>query len=121
MLKKIALAAVFLVTPAAAEPSGDANPEYAPFYRALKSPATGGGCCSEADCRPAEHRTKDNIEYEVFFDKRSFGPTAPDAWVKIPAEIIIHRPPVGLQRPQEAVACWYRNQPYCFTPPAFGG
>lgn len=129
MKKASLLVAALILTPAAissrttalANPPEDANPLFAPFYRALKSPSTGGNCCSEADCRPVEARTFDNVHWEVFIDKKSFGALAPDQWLPVPDAIVIHRPPMELPRPQDPVACFYNGKLLCFTEPAFGG
>lgn len=120
MKKYAALAAFLAITPAKAAPPEGADMTFAPYYHALTQPVTGWGCCSIADCRPVAMRFKDNA-IEIFVDKKSFGYTAPDAWLVVPEEVIIKNPPTGLPRPQEPIACWYDKKIRCFDNPAWGG
>jgi len=94
----------------AAPPAG-ADPALAPWFQSLGQPETGYPCCSIADCRPVQSRTTAD-HFEVFIDRKSFGADAPNAWVRVPAENILHRKdnPLG-----EPVACWYINEVRCFV------
>ena len=108
-----ALLALLLVTSTAiaAPPAGsDPDSPTAQWYRSLKSPHTGGSCCSEADCRPVVSRMAGD-HYEAFIDRRTFGSDAPDDWVAVPNEKVLHTTnPTG-----ESVACWYTREILCFV------
>jgi hypothetical protein len=83
----------------------------APWFRSLDQPQTGYPCCSIADCRTVRYRAVRD-HFEAFIDRNSFGPDAPDAWVAVPPEHILHRMdnPTG-----EGVACWYNREVRCFV------
>lgn len=51
-------------------------------------------------------------QYEVYIDKKTFGESAPDAWVKVPEMAILyeHDNPTG-----RAVVCWYQNRIICLV------
>ena len=119
MKKSMLIAAALLVTPASARPPEGASSEFAPYYHALKQPITGYGCCDFADCRPVAIRFQESV-LEAFIDKRSFGPSAPDAWVAVPEEVIIKDPPQGLPRPQEPILCYAFGAVRCFDNPGWG-
>ena len=94
----------------AAPPPGS-DGALAPWYRSLAQPETGNGCCSIADCRTVQYRGAGN-HFEAFIDRKSFGETAPNAWVAVPPEHVLRRRdnPTG-----EAVACWYNGEVRCFV------
>lgn len=98
-------------TALAAPPAGsDPSSPTAQWYRSLKSPYTGGSCCSEADCRPVVSRMAGD-HYEAFIDRRTFGDEAPDDWLPVPDKRALHTSnPAG-----EAVACWYMREILCFV------
>ena len=129
MNKSLFIAAALIVTPAVAQPPEGADMRYAPFYHSLEQPITGWPCCSVSDCRPI---ADDKIRFtetaiEVFIDKKTFGNTAPDEWVKVPENRIIQHddpkndPSTGLDRPQNPIVCWYNAEIRCFQPPSWGG
>jgi hypothetical protein len=94
---------------AAPPPGTNPNSEMAGWYHSLVD-HRGIGCCSAADCRRVEYRMKGDA-FEVFIDKGTFGRSAPDAWVAVPAEAILPREnPTG-----EGVACFYAGQVHCFV------
>ena len=81
-------------------PPGSGDGRFSGWYRELQSPKTGGSCCSIADCRPVVYRSGATLE--AFIDSKSFGVNAPNTWVIIPADIIIH----GTNPTGEGVACY---------------
>ena len=83
----------------------------APWFQSLGQPDTGYPCCSIADCRTVQSRTRGD-HFEVFIDRKTFGESAPDAWVAVPPESVIRRKdnPLG-----EPVACWHLNEVRCFV------
>jgi hypothetical protein len=114
----ISLAAVgaSLCSGAAARPSADDNPAYHQYFEGLRTKA-GTPCCSDADCKTVRIEMRDGAPW-VFIDKKTFGPnsSAPDDWVKVPAEAYGPQSQTGdgsqPERPPEAVACWYDNSDY---------
>jgi hypothetical protein len=90
-------------------PGADPDSPIAGWFRSL-SDKQGVGCCSEADCRRVEYRTRSG-SFEVFVDRRTFGASAPDAWVAVPSDAILTREnPTG-----EGVACFYAGRIRCFV------
>jgi hypothetical protein len=90
-------------------PGSDPGSPIAAWFRSL-SDRQGVGCCSVADCRRVEYRARSG-HFEVFVDRRSFGASAPDAWVAVPADAIVTREnPTG-----EGVACFYAGRVRCFV------
>jgi len=98
------ISALFLIvsmgSALAAPPSGPVDPEMAAWYRGLRQPGSGSGCCSIADCRPYEsHMSSDH--YEVFIQNR---------WYPVPNEVVIH----GENKAGSAVAClrtqWFSEE-----------
>lgn len=116
---RLGVVALVLVLGGAAPPPGSPQAdELAPFagwITNLKNPTTGQGCCSMADCRAVQYRIRGD-SYEAFIGRDVFD-RAPDAWVKVPDSVILHRPnPTGL-----AIACWsywHRDSAgfFCFSP-----
>jgi hypothetical protein len=94
MLRLVALAALLAsAAPVAARPPPDPDPKLAPWFESLRQPRSGASCCSIADCRPADYRTRGD-HYEVKLH---------DEWVEVPAEKILHR----LDNPTgRGVVCW---------------
>jgi len=68
------------------------DPELHGWFESLKLPGTRLSCCSEADCRPADYRMREN-GYEAWLD---------DKWTAIPAHTVL----VGQSNPLgRAVVC----------------
>jgi len=76
-----------------AAPPPDADPALAPWFQGLQAPDTGRSCCSVADCRPTESRTRGD-HYEVLIE---------DKWLVVPSQKILTRSdnPTG-----RAIVCW---------------
>ena len=89
----ILTAMLLIASRACAAPPPDADPALAPWFRGLQAPDTGRSCCSIADCRPTEVRTKGN-NYEVLIEGQ---------WLIVPPEKILSRSdnPTG-----RAIVCW---------------
>jgi hypothetical protein len=103
--------------PAPGDPQHDLLAPYAGWIQGLTNPVSGEGCCSLSDCRVVDYRqAADGSGYEAFIDRKTF-PGAPDAWLKVPDAVVLHRAnPTGF-----AVACWAvwhkeSNGWFCFTP-----
>jgi hypothetical protein len=91
------------------------------FYESLHVPGSDIPCCSISDCRNV--RVTVNLgdgAYYAFIDDKTF-PTdgqyghghAPNDWVKVPEESILH----GHLNPSgEPIACWYGGRILCFLP-----
>ena len=93
-MRRLALAAALLIAGhAEAAPPPDADPALAPWFQGLQAPDTGRSCCSIADCRPTEARTRGD-HYEVLIE---------DKWLVVPPQRILTRTdnPTG-----RAVVCW---------------
>lgn len=88
----------------------DPNSPVSRWYRGLQAPS-GIPCCSIADCRNVTYRMMDK-HYEAFIDKRSFGDEAPNDWVKVPDERVLHMPD---NPTNDAVACYYSGDILCFV------
>jgi hypothetical protein len=104
-------AGVLIATLASGAPPPGADPDspIAGWFRSL-SDRQGVGCCSVADCRRVDYRTRAG-GFEVFVDRRTFGAAAPDAWVAVPSDAILTREnPTG-----EGVACFYAGRIRCFV------
>lgn len=97
---------------AKAEPPPGVNLESqtSKWYQSLFNKA-GENCCSKADCRPAAVRPIGS-GWEAFIDKRSFGPNAPDDWVRAPEKAMVYREdnPTGRN-----IVCFYNNEIRCIT------
>lgn len=105
-----------------APPEG-ANPVYKRYFETLVT-KEGWGCCSIADCREVRIENRADGPY-VFIDKKSFGETAPEDWVKVPSSAYGTRNNLAASeqspvRPAGATACWYQNQIRCFDWPLPG-
>jgi len=107
------LALLLFMAPAFAAPPGGVNADspIAEWFKDLKQPGTGYGCCSIADCRPVAYRTIGH-RFQAFIDQKSFGPRAPDLWMDVPSAAVLHGHdnPVG-----EAIACLYEGAIICFV------
>lgn len=95
-------------------PGADPNSPIARWVRQLETPE-GWSCCSVADCRPVHVRLLPGGRWQAFIDRRSFGTTAPDAWVDVPNDIVR-----GTKKPGPAPngtpwACWYAGVVRCLT------
>lgn len=111
-----------LISEAPAAPPEGANPDLAPYFQNLHTKdSSPGWCCSAADCRPVRARYS-QVGWEVFIDKRTFGPDsgAPDEWVLVPREAMVVPNPAPT-RPQTATACWYGGVVRCFDQPLTEG
>lgn len=104
---------VLLAVARAAPPAGvKLDPEISAWYRSLRD-VNGISCCDESDCRPVTYRAGPE-GLEVFIDRASYGPAAPDAWVPVPPQAVLAREnPTG-----GAVACYYAGRVACFV---YGG
>jgi hypothetical protein len=95
MMQRLAFALMLTCLAGASEarPPDNADPTLAPWFQSLRQPDNGASCCSMADCRAVDYRTRAD-SYEVFIN---------DRWVVVPPEKILQRVdnPVG-----RAVVCW---------------
>lgn len=107
----LATAAWIALAHAKPPPGADPDSPMAAWYQSLAQPETGYPCCSVADCRPVQYRTVGD-RYEAFIDRKSFGASAPDDWVRVPKAHVLrrHDNPTG-----EAVACWFIGEIRCFV------
>ena len=128
-MKRLAIL-LLLTAPALADPPPGVpiDPEMHEYYHSLKVPAgpfAGGLCCSVADCRNVVVRSdaKDGAYYayidsKTYPDDGSYGHGhAPNAWVKVPEQVIIHDRP---NLTGEPIACWYMGEIRCFVPASMG-
>jgi hypothetical protein len=86
-------------------PPDGADPSLAPWFQGLRQPGTGISCCSIADCRTTDYRTRMD-GYEVLID---------DRWVSVPWEKVLQHMtnPTG-----RAVVCWTPQRGVlCFVRP----
>ncbi|HXP32336.1 MAG TPA: hypothetical protein VN832_14675 [Stellaceae bacterium] len=89
----------------AAPPEG-ADPTLAPWFQSLRQPGTGVSCCSIADCRATEYRSRGE-GYEAFIDER---------WISVPQERVLDHidNPTG-----RAVVCYEPTRGIlCFVRPS---
>jgi hypothetical protein len=72
------------------------------WIRGLMNPFLRQGCCDLSDCRAVTARVRDG-HYQVFVGRKEFGGDAPDIWLDVPDEVVLHERvnPVGLP-----IACW---------------
>jgi hypothetical protein len=93
IMRAVAALSVGLASTATAQPPPNADPTLAPWYRSLLQPGTTISCCSLADCRATEYRTKAD-HYEVLVGGN---------WLPVPPDKILQRTdnPTG-----HAVVCW---------------
>ena len=90
------------------------DPEIAGWYHSLRD-KRGMSCCDEADCRPVPYRAVAGA-MEVFIGRGTFGPSAPEAWMRVPLEAMLLREnPTGT-----AIACYYGGRIACFVRPIEG-
>jgi hypothetical protein len=104
----------------------------AEWFQSLKVPGdvgfggslAGSSCCNgghgvDADCKNVEVRER-NGHWEAWIDSKTFPDTtyspiyghAPNAWVTVPDDVIIHGRANPTGRP---VACWYNQSIRCFV------
>ena len=81
MIRTIVILTLLIATAKAAPPPGPVDPEMRDWYRSLKQPNTGSGCCSIADCRTYVSRISGD-HYEVYIKNR---------WFTVPNELVLHR------------------------------
>jgi hypothetical protein len=74
----LTLLASLAASAAAAQPPDNADPTLAPWFRSLQAP-NGVSCCSNADCRTTDYRTKGD-GYEAFIDNR---------WIAVPRDRVL--------------------------------
>jgi hypothetical protein len=89
-----------------AAPPPDADPMLAPWFQSLRQPGTGVSCCSIADCRATEYRSRGD-GYEAYIDER---------WISVPPERVLDHidNPTG-----RAVVCYEpRRGILCFVRPS---
>ena len=98
MRRIVPLALGFWVSGAVASPPNGLDPQsrVADWFRSLKQPQTGLGCCSVADCRTATFRINEAGQYEVWIE---------DKWRLVPPNSVVRREsnPTGLP-----VVCYHR-------------
>lgn len=83
----LALAVLLIGVSAFARPPENADPAFAPWFQSLTDPTTGGGCCSQADCRPVEYRVAAG-HYEVLIGPQ-FGSDVTPHWETVdPAHVL---------------------------------
>lgn len=100
---------VLAISPAHAEPSANADPALAPFYRSLQQPGTGALCCDRADCRPVVTRWHGGKLWA--FIGSQFPDNPEPNWREVPQNVIIHGVP---NQAGEPIACWYNREVRCF-------
>lgn len=116
VLALLPFAAAMLAGPAlGAPPEGMLpDPEIGTWYRSLRD-KRGLSCCDEADCRPVPYRAMAG-RMEVFIGRSTFGPAAPETWMRVPPEAMLLREnPTGT-----AIACYYGGRIACFVRPIEG-
>jgi hypothetical protein len=57
---------------------------------------------------------------QVWIDQATYGPTAPDAWVDVPADVLQDTKSDGPPPDTNVWACWYDSKVRCFVP-GWGG
>jgi len=111
MIRAAILALLPCVAFAAPPPGASPDSPTARWFQSLQQPGTGYLCCSVADCRPVAYRAAGD-HLEAFIDRRTFGPTAPNAWLRVPPEHVLR----GETNPMgEGVVCWYAGEIRCFV------
>src|SRR5436189_5066054 len=96
---RIVLALLFLCLPALARDNGQYNsvsPEVRQWFRAQKSPKTGGLCGNEADGAYAEEDIRDGRYWTRFELTKG-------EWIQVPEDVVIKDP----NRNGAPVAWWY--------------
>lgn len=110
ILITVLLAAPLRVGHATPPPDGTEQGEilapHAAWVRSLTNPQTNQGCCDLSDCRVVSARVKFG-HYQAFIGRDAYGDEAPDTWLDVPDEVVLHEGgnPVGLP-----VACWRANR-----------
>jgi hypothetical protein len=101
----ILVAGTVLAFPAIARPPPNADMSLAPWFQGLRQPSTGMSCCSMADCRQTDFRTKDG-HYEALIKGE---------WRTVPPETILQRidNPTGravvCYTPELGIMCFVRG------------
>jgi hypothetical protein len=105
-------ALLVLCVPALARDNGQYNsvaPEVRQWFRAQKSPKTGGLCCNEADGTYAEEDIRNGVYWTRFESTKG-------EWIPVPADVVIKDP----NRNGAPVAWWYfqggKLQIRCYAP-----
>lgn len=97
---------------AAPPPGADPNSPMSKWAQSAKD-VNGVGCCSMADCRNVAVQPGSDGALYAYIDKESFGPLAPNDWVKVPEDAKRATsdgpPPDG-----RAHACFYSGEIHCF-------
>ncbi len=96
MPRLVLVVALLFAVVAHAAPPPDGDPALAPWFRDLREPDTGQSCCSIADCRPTEARTRGD-HYEVLIEGQ---------WLTVPPDKVLHRSDNPTGRP---IVCWTRT------------
>lgn len=96
MLSRVVIVVVVLGSlagAAVARPPPNPDPRYQSWFESLRQPGTGMSCCSMADCRPTQYRTRDG-HYEALVQGK---------WETVPPEAVLQRTsnPTG-----NAVVCY---------------
>lgn len=78
-------------------------------------------CCGcDSDCRPTHMRFTADENVQVWIDQATYGPSAPDAWVDVPAGVLQDTKSDGPPPDTNVWACWYDSKVRCFVP-GWGG
>jgi hypothetical protein len=97
--------------PSHAAPPANADPELAPWFRALRQPKSGLSCCDMADCRRVKYRVVEGHFQAFIGNEFARWQNPPYAWVDVPETSVLHEHdnPTG-----EGIACWSGNAIICF-------
>jgi len=81
------------------------------WIRSLVNPLTRQACCDLSDCRAVSARVR-NGNYQAFIGRNEYGEGAPDQWLDVPAEVVLHERinPTGLP-----IACWRASRQPLFN------
>jgi hypothetical protein len=96
--------------PSGSEQSALLGPNGA-WVKSLVNPITRQGCCDLSDCRVVSARIRLG-HYQAFIGRGAYGEDAPDGWLDVPDEVVLHdgRNPVGLP-----IACWRASRQPLFN------
>ena len=120
-MKALVAAALLLcaVSAHAAPPPGvNPNSPLGRWVRSLTDPL-GVSCCSIADCRPVDVQLVRNPDgsttWQALIERQQFGPTAPNAYVDVPWNVVRHTHSDGPPPNQVAWACWWGGRVRCLV------
>lgn len=92
------------------------------WFRSLTN-RWGGSCCNMTDCKPVVARIRADGQWEAMIDSKTWPEidgdvlhlhgAAPNDWVTIPDQVVLH----GHDNPLgEPILCWYQGAVLCFVP-----